>query len=232
MTAGGRHLMASFRKDESVLQHKMAPGTVRRVLRFGRPYAGILALFLFLVGLDAATGVVNPLIYRQLINRGILLGDAGLVLRLALLAAGVSVLDSALTFAQRTMATRIGLTIVLDLRKRVFAHVQEMSLAFFSRTRTGAMVSRLNSDVSGVSDAFTDILSTAVGNVVTVTLVLTTMFVLSWRLTLASLILVPIVTIPARFVGRKLGALTREAYDRAAEMNSLMVERFNVAGAL
>jgi ATP-binding cassette subfamily B protein len=232
MNPGGRHLMASFRKDESVLQHKMAPGTVHRVLLFGRPYVGVLTLFLFVVGLDAATGVVNPLIYRQLIDRGILLGDAGLVVRLALLAAGVSVVDAALTFAQRTMATRIGLTIVLDLRKRVFAHVQEMSLAFFSRTRTGAMVSRLNSDVSGVSDAFTDILSTAVGNVVTVTLVLTTMFVLSWRLTLASLILVPVVTIPARFVGRRLGALTREAYDRAAEMNSLMVERFNVAGAL
>ncbi|HTR78174.1 MAG TPA: ABC transporter ATP-binding protein, partial [Gemmatimonadaceae bacterium] len=226
------HLMASYRKDESVLTHKMAPGTVRRVMRFGRPYVGVLALFLCLVALDAATGVVNPLIYRQLINRGILPGDAALVVRLALLAAGVSVIDAALTYAQRTMATKIGLEIVLDLRKQVFSHVQEMSLAFFSRTRTGAMVSRLNSDVSGVSDAFTDILSTAVGNVVTVALVLTTMFVLSWRLTLASLLLVPAVTIPARFVGRRLRALTKEAYDRAAEMNNLMVERFNVAGAL
>ena len=224
--------MASYRKDESVLTHKMAPGTVRRVMRFGRPYVGVLALFLCLVALDAATGVVNPLIYRQLINRGILPGDAALVVRLALLAAGVSVIDAALTYAQRTMATKIGLEIVLDLRKQVFSHVQEMSLAFFSRTRTGAMVSRLNSDVSGVSDAFTDILSTAVGNVVTVALVLTTMFVLSWRLTLASLLLVPAVTIPARFVGRRLRALTKEAYDRAAEMNNLMVERFNVAGAL
>jgi ATP-binding cassette subfamily B protein len=210
----------------------MAPGTVRRVLAFGRPYAGVLALFLFLVALDSATGVVNPLIYRQLINRGILLHDVSLVVRLAFLAAGVSVLDAALTYAQRTMATKIGLEIVLDLRKRVFAHVQEMSIAFFSRTRTGAMVSRLNSDVSGVSDAFTDILSTAVGNVVTVALVLTAMFVLSWRLTLASLILVPMVTIPARLVGRQLRALTREGYDRAAEMNNLMVERFSVAGAL
>ncbi len=232
MNPGGMNRMSSYRKDESVLTHKMAPGTIQRVARFGRPYAGVLTLFLVLVALDAATGVVNPLIYRQLINRGILLGDAALVVRLALLAAGVSVVDAALTFAQRTMATRIGLELVLDLRKQVFAHVQEMSIAFFSRTRTGAMVSRLNSDVSGVSDAFTEILSTAVGNLVTVALVLIAMFVLSWRLTLASLVLVPAVTLPARFVGRRLRVLTREAYDRAAEMNNLMVERFSVSGAM
>jgi ABC-type multidrug transport system fused ATPase/permease subunit len=202
MNPGGMHLMHSYRKDESVLKHKMAPGTVRRVLRFGRPYAAVLALFLFLVALDAATGVVNPLTYRQLINRGILLHDVALVVRLAFLAAGVSVVDAALTYAQRTMATKIGLEIVLDLRKRVFAHVQEMSLAFFGRTRTGAMVGRLNSDASGVSDAFTDILSTAIGNVVTVALVLTAMFVLSWRLTLAGAV---------RMNGRDLRDATMES---------------------
>jgi ATP-binding cassette subfamily B protein len=223
---------AGFKKDDSVLSHKMAPGTMRRVIKFGRPYYPVLSVFLFLVMLDSAAGLINPLIYRQLINRGILTGNTRLVMQLALTAAGVAVIDSALTFVQRTMATKIGLGIVFDLRKKVFAHVQQMSVAFFSRTRTGAMVSRLNADVSGVNDAFTDILSTAVGNVLTVTLVLTTMFVLSWRLTLASLVLIPAFILPARFIGGKMRKLTREAYDRTADMNNLMIERFNVGGAM
>ncbi|HEY5080284.1 MAG TPA: ABC transporter transmembrane domain-containing protein, partial [Opitutaceae bacterium] len=194
----------SLHKDEGVLKHKMAPGTVRRVLRFGRPYAGILSFFLGLVVLDSAAGVVNPLIYRLLINKGILAGNARLVVQLALIAAGVGVVDSGLTFWQRQIAAKIGLEIVFDLRTRVFSHIQEMSLAFFTRARTGALVSRLNNDVSGVRDAFSDILSTAIGNLVTVTLVLTAMFVLSWRLTLAALVLLPVFVFPARYVGRQL----------------------------
>jgi ATP-binding cassette subfamily B protein len=223
---------SSFRKDEEVLRHKLAPNTLRRSLRFVRPYAGILCFFLFLVMLDSSLGVINPLIYRQLINKGILLGNAHLVLMLALTAAGVSILDSGLTFVQRHLAAHIGLQIVYDLRNQVFSHIQKMSLAFFSRARTGALVSRLNSDVSGVGDAFTDILSTAVGNLVTVILVLTAMFVLSWKLTLSALMVVPVFLWSARRVGRKLRTLTKETYDRTAEMNNLMVERFNVAGAM
>ena len=231
MTPGVWHGAHSLQKDESVLQHKLPPGLVARTIRFGRPYAGILAFFLVLVVLDAAAGVINPLM-RQLINRGILGGNEGLIVRLALLAAGVSIVDSGLTFWQRQIAARVGVDILLDLRTRVFVHIQEMSLAFFTRARTGALVSRLNTDLSGVRDAFTDILSTAVGNLVTVSLVLTAMFVLSWRLTLVTLVLVPVFLLPARYVGRRLRALTRETYDRVAEMNNLMVERFNVAGAM
>jgi ATP-binding cassette subfamily B protein len=222
----------ALQKNDEVLKHKLAPGTLPRILRFGRPYAGVLAFFLGLVVIDAAVGVVNPLVYRQLINRGILAGNEGLVIEFALLAAGVAVVDSALTFWQRQIAVRIGLEIVLELRTKVFVHIQQMSLAFFTRARTGALVSRLNGDVSGVRDAFTDILSTAVGNLVTVLLVLSAMFMLSWRLTLATLILVPVFLLPARYAGRRLQALTRESYDRLAEMNNLMVERFNVAGAM
>ncbi len=222
----------ALQKDDTVLKHPVAPGTIPRIVRFGRPYLGILSFFLVLVVLDAATGVVNPLIYRELINRGILAGNAALVVNLALLAAGVSVVDSALTFWQRQIAARVGLDVVFDLRGRVFAHIQQMSLAFFTRARTGALVSRLNNDVSGVRDAFTDILSTAVGNLVTVTLVLAAMFALSWRLTLATLILIPVFLLPARYVGRRLRALMRESYDRSADMNNVMIERFNVAGAM
>jgi ATP-binding cassette subfamily B protein len=223
---------ASLHKDENVMQHRLAPGTVRRVLAFGRPYVGILSIFMLLVVLDSAAGVVNPLIYRYLINHGILTGNAALVVKLALLAAGVSILDSSLTFAQRHLATRIGLDIVLDLRTRVFAHVQQMSLAFFMRARTGALVSRLNTDVGGVREAFTDLLSTAVGNLVSVILVLSVMFALSWRLTLAALLVVPFFLWSARQAGRKIRTLTRESYDRTAEMNNLMVERFSVSGAI
>jgi ATP-binding cassette subfamily B protein len=221
-----------FRKDDEVLKHPLAPGTLRKVAQFGRPYLGILSLFLLLVVLDSATGVVNPFIFRQLINRGILPGRPDIVIRLALLAGAVSIVDSALTFAQRQMATQVGLDIVLDLRTRVFAHIQRMSIAFFTRTRTGALVSRLNGDVSGVRDAFTDILSTAVGNLVTVTLVIAAMLILSWKLTLAALVVLPLFIIPARIVGKRLRVLTKESYDRNAELNTLMVERFNVAGAL
>jgi ATP-binding cassette subfamily B protein len=232
MNPGGWRGAHSLHKDGEVLKHKVAPGTVPRVLRFGRPYAWILSFFLGLVVLDAVAGVINPLIYRQLINHGILAGNERLVVRLAFLAAGVSVVDAGLTFWQRQLAAKIGLKIVFDLRSQVFAHIQEMSLAFFTRARTGALVSRLNSDVSGVRDAFSDILSTAIGNLVTVTLVLAAMFTLSWRITLATLILVPVFLLPARYVGRRLRVLTRESYDRMAEMNNLMVERFNVAGAM
>jgi ATP-binding cassette subfamily B protein len=222
----------SLNKDAEVLKHKIAPGTIPRVIRFGRPYAGILSFFLGLVVLDAAAGVVNPLIYRQLINKGILAGNEGLIVRLAVLAAGVSIVDAGLTFWQRQIAAKIGLKIVFDLRTTVFCHIQSMSLAFFTRARTGALVSRLNNDVSGVRDAFSNILSTTIGNLVTVTLVLAAMFTLSWRLTLATLVLVPVFLLPARYVGRRLRVLTRESYDRTAEMNNLMVERFNVAGAM
>jgi ATP-binding cassette, subfamily B, bacterial len=225
-------VFSAFQKDEAVLKHKLAPGTARRSWQLVRPYAGILAFFLLLVILDASVGVINPLIFRRLINQGILPGNAGLVVRLALLAAGVSIVDSGLTFWQRHLAARIGLQIVFDLRVRVFRHIQQMSLAFFSRARTGALVSRLNSDVGGVRDAFSDLLSTAVGNLVTVTLVLIAMFTLSWQLTAAALVVVPVFLWSARKVGRKLRILTRESYDRAADMNNLMVERFNVAGAM
>src|ERR1700722_11392658 len=229
MNPGGWMGSHSLQKDAEVLKHKLAPGTIPRILQFGRPYVGILSFFLVLVVLDAAAGVINPLIYRQLINHGIMAGNEGLIIKLALIAAGVSVVDSGLTFWQRQLAAKIGLEILFDLRTKVFCHIQEMSLAFFTRARTGALVSRLNNDVSGVRDAFSNILSTTIGNLVTVTLVLAAMFMLSWRLTLATLVLVPVFLLPARYVGRRLRVLTRESYDRTADMNNLMVERFNVA---
>lgn len=232
MSSGAGHVFHAFGKDDAVLRHKVKPQTLRRIFRLGRPYAGILTVFLGLVVLDAMTGVINPLIFRRLLNLGVLRGDTALVIQLALVAAGVAVLDSALTFAQRQLAARIGFDLVLDLRTQVFAHLQKMSLAFFTRARTGSLVSRLHTDVGGVRDAFSDILSTAVGNVVSTVLVLVTMFALSWRLSLAALVVVPVFLALSRFIGKRLRKLTRETYERTAELNALMVERFNVAGAM
>ncbi len=230
MNPGGMGFHA-FMRDDTVLKHHVKPHTLQRILGLARPYTGVLAVFLLLVVLDAATGVVNPLIFRGLVNHGVLAHNSSVVIKLALAAAGVGLLDAALTFAQRQLAARIGFDLVLDLRTQAFAHIQKMSLAFFTRARTGALVSRLQTDVGGVRDAFSDILSTAVGNVVTTVLVLIAMFALSWQLTLSALIVLPLFLLLARFIGKRLRKLTKEAYERTAELNTLMVERFNVAGA-
>ncbi len=221
----------SLRQDASVLEKTIRPGTLARIARFAAPYAGLLTLFLAVVGLDAGIGVVNPLLYRNLINLGILHGDVRLVVSLALLAALLYAIDAGLGLAQSWLAATIGSRIVLAMRTRLFDHIQQMPLAFFTRAQTGALVSRLNGDVAGAQSAFTDVLSSVIGNVITVTLVLGAMFFLSWQITLVSLILVPVFILPARSLGRKLQALARESYDLSAVMNNIMIERFNVAGA-
>ncbi|MGB9145069.1 MAG: ABC transporter ATP-binding protein [Acidobacteriaceae bacterium] len=222
----------SFGQDASVLKQKVKPGTARRTLLFAAPYARQLAVFLVVVLVDATVGIANPLLYREIINKGILKGDAGLIVRLAVIVGLLGIFDGALGLAQTYLASRIGSRIVLSLRTRLFEHIQRMPLAFFTRTQTGALVSRLNNDVGGARTAFTDILSNVVGNLITVLLILGAMFVLSWRITLGALVLLPLFVLPARVWGRKLQALTRESYDLNAAMNNLMVERFNVAGAL
>jgi len=230
MPPGGM-VRRSFTRDADVAKQHIAPGTFMRIMEFAAGYFGILAFFLLLVVVDAAVGTVNPLLYREIIDKGIFDSNIALVIGFAIAAGCISIVDSLLTYFQRGIASRIGQDMLLDMRVRVFNHIQQMSLAFFSRTRTGALVSRLNSDVSGVSDAFTDILSSVVSNIVTTTLVLVAMFVLSPILTLFALALIPIFLIPARYVGRRLQLLTRERYDLSAEMNNVMIERFNVAGA-
>jgi ATP-binding cassette subfamily B protein len=213
------------------LNQTIPPGTTKRIVEFGKKYKWQLALYLFIVILDAAVGVANPLVYREIIDAGILKGDANLVIWLAVLVGVLAIFDALFTYLSRGIAVRIGQDMLHDMRTRVFAHIQKMSLAFFTRTRTGALVSRLNTDVGGIQSAFTDILSTIAGNFITVVLVLAAMFVLSWKLTLFSLILVPVFLIPARAIGKRIQKLTRESYDLASQMNDLMVERFNIAGA-
>ena len=220
-----------LRQDASVTKKKVKRGTTKRILRFAVPYAGLLVFFLVLVIADAGIGVINPLIYRDVINNGVLNSNTGLILRLALLAVTLSVFDAALGLLLSYLAARIGSQIVLSMRTRLFNHIQKMPLAFFTRAQTGALVSRLNNDVTGAQSAFTDVLSNVIGNLISVVLVLTAMFLLSWQITLASLILLPLFILPARILGRKIHQITRESYDLTASMNNMMVERFNVAGA-
>ncbi|HET8824922.1 MAG TPA: ABC transporter ATP-binding protein [Terriglobales bacterium] len=222
----------SFGQDASVVKQKVKRGTTKRTLTFAAPYKGLLSVYLLVVVVDASIGIVNPLIYRRIINNGSLQGNASLIIHLAIIVAILGIFDGALGMTQTYFSSRIGAGIVLSLRTKLFEHIQQMPLAFFTRTQTGALVSRLNNDVGGARTAFTDILSNVVGNLITVVLILGAMFVLSWRITLAALILLPLFVLPARFWGRKLQAITRESYDLSSAMNNLMVERFNVAGAL
>jgi ATP-binding cassette subfamily B protein len=224
--------MRSMRQDRSVLRHRVKKGTARRMLTFAVPYKKILAVFVPVVILGAVIAAVNPLILRALIDNGILKKNADLVVWLALLVAVLALFDGALGLAERRISAYIGEYLIYDMRAKVFRHIQRMPLAFFSRTQTGALVSRLNNDVIGAQQAFTDLLSNVVGNLVTVVIVIAAMFFLSWQITLAALLLVPLFLLPARFVGQRIGALTKEGYDLNSEMNMVMQERFQVGGAM
>ena len=217
--------------DTSVPKKKVKKGTASRALKFAGVYTRLLVVFLLVVIADSAIRIANPLIYRDIINNGILRENSHLIIQLALLVGLLSIFDAALGLTKSYFSAKIGSLIVLSLRSKLFDHIQRMPLAFFAHTQTGSVVSRLNTDVSGAQNAFTDILSNVVGNVVTVTVIVGTMVALSWQITLLTLALLPVFIISARFWGYKLQAITRESYDLTAAMNSLMVERFNVAGA-
>jgi ATP-binding cassette, subfamily B, bacterial len=229
---GGWGGMRSMRQDRAVLEHRVKKGTARRMLTFAVPYRKILAIFIPVVILDAAAGAVTPLIFRAIINNGILKHDADLVIWLSVLVAVLALADAGLVLTERRISAYIGESLIYDMRSKVFRHIQRMPLAFFTRTQTGALVSRLNNDVIGAQQAFTDLLSNVVGNFVTVVIVLGAMFFLSWKITLAALILVPLFLFPARFVGQRIGSLTKEGYNLNSEMNMVMQERFQVGGAM
>jgi len=232
MGGGGWSGLRSFRQDRSVLEHRVKKGTTRRILRFAIPYRRILAIFVPVVVLEAVASAVNPLILRVIIDKGILDHRTGLVVDLALVVAGLALVSAVLSILTRRIAVVIGEGLIFDMRSKVFRHIQRMPLAFFTRTQTGALVSRLNNDVIGAQQAFTTLLSNVVGNLITVVIVLGAMFFLSWQITVVALVLLPVFLIPARLVGRKLGAITRESYNLNAEMNMVMNERFNVSGAM
>jgi ATP-binding cassette subfamily B protein len=232
MRPGAAGIWRAAHGDRSVLNTSVRKGTWRRMLRFVWPYRVILTGFLAVVVVDAVISVANPLIYREIINGGILGRNAGLVVKLALLLGALAVFDAGLSILQRWVSAKVGESLIYDLRTGVFGHIQRMPLAFFTRTQTGALISRLNNDVLGAQQAFTDTLSSVVSNMITVLLTLGAMLLLSWQITLVSLVILPVFVIPARRMGKRLATITRESYNLNAEMNTTLSERFNVSGAL
>ncbi len=222
----------SMTADPSVKAQKLKPGTVKRIFAFAKPYRFSIWIFLFTVVIDAALIVATPLLLRQLIDKGVIPKDGALVTRLAIFVGLLAIADAAMSLLGRYYSSRIGEGLIYDLRSLVFAHVQKQSIAFFTRTQTGALISRINSDVMGAQQAFTATLSGLVSNVVSLVLVGATMLILSWQITIFSLLLLPAFLIPTKWVGRKLQALTRDSFNTNAEMSSTMTERFNVSGAM
>jgi ATP-binding cassette, subfamily B, bacterial len=222
----------NLRTDRSVVEQKLARETVRRVVGFARPHKKLIGIFLGLTVVDASLVVVTPLLVKRIIDDGILKQNSTLVTLLALAVAGVAIFNALLTLGQGYLSSRIGEGLIYDLRTQVFAHVQRMSLAFFTRTQTGALVSRLNNDVIGAQRAFTSTLSSTVSNSISVVVVGIAMFALSWQVTLLCLMLFPILFGASRWVGNKLSGLTRSQMEGNADLGNNMTERFNVGGAM
>ncbi len=211
---------------------RVRPGTFKRGFRYLKRYRFLVVLLLLMTAVHAAITALTPLILKYIIDDGIIPGKLSVVTTLALLFVGLAVVDAGTMFIQAWLSGRVGQGLLYDLRTEVFAHVQRQPLAFFLRTQTGALVSRLNTDVIGAQAAVTTLLSQVTSTVLTLILVIATMFVLSWQITLAVLVMIPLFMLPAKTVGRRMQRLTRRQMENDAEMATLMNERFNVSGAM
>ncbi|MEV6821406.1 ABC transporter ATP-binding protein [Nocardiopsis dassonvillei] len=228
----GRPSYRALVNDGSAKGQSLPPGITRRIISYARPHWRVILCFLLVTTVGAGIVVANPLLLKAIIDRGILPGNTALVVWLALTAAGLAVLESGLTLLGRWLSSRIGEGVIYQLRTQVFTHVQRMPVAFFTRTQTGSLISRLNTDVVGAQRAITSVLQSVVSNLVSATAVIVTMIALSWQVTLIALALVPLFVVPAKVIGRRLAHISRDAMDTNADMSSLMTERFNVGGAM
>ncbi|MGB3053309.1 MAG: ABC transporter ATP-binding protein [Acidimicrobiales bacterium] len=210
----------------------LTPGLIRRVWRFARAYRRRVAAFLTLVVVQSFLGLAPPLVIRRIIDHAIPDADRDQVMVLAGLMVATAFMSAALGLVERWLSATIGEGLIYDLRSALFDHVQRQPIAFFTRTQTGALVSRLNNDVIGAQRAVTGTLGTVVSNVVTLATTFGAMVVLEWRLSMLSLLLLPVFLLPAKRVGRRLAGITREGFDLNAQMNATMTERFGVSGAL
>jgi len=210
----------------------LTPGLVGRVWRFAHAYRSRVFAFLGLVVVQSFLGLVPPLVIKQIIDHAVPRQDRGQVTVLAGFMVLADFASGALSMVERWLSATIGEGLIYDLRSALFDHVQRQPIAFFTRTQTGALVSRLNNDVIGAQRAVTGTLGTVVANVVTLITTLGAMLILEWRLTALSLLLLPIFLLPAKRVGRRLAGITREGFNVNAEMNATMTERFGVSGAL
>jgi ATP-binding cassette subfamily B protein len=210
---------------------RLQRAALRRAWGFARPYRNTIALFLLAILLAALIGLVPAFAFRSILDTAIPEADRGLITILALVVVLAALADAGLAIVQRWCSARIGEGLIYDLRVALFAKVQRMPIAFFTRTQTGALISRLNNDVVGAQTAVTSTLGSVVSNVIVLVTTLTAMIALEWRLTLVTLVVLPVFIVPAKRVGRRLQAIAREQMSVNAEMNSQMTERFNVSGA-
>ena len=224
--------LRSLSSDQSVKNQKLRAGTFKRILSFARPYRKYLFIFITTVILDAILVVATPLLLRSLVDDGVVKGRGDVVTELALIVGALAIADAIFSALGRWFSSRIGEGLIYDLRSQVFEHVQRQSIAFFTRTQTGSLISRINSDVIGAQQAFTSTLSGVVSNCLTLLLVTVAMLTLSWQITLVSLLLLPIFILPTKWIGKRLASYTRRSFELNAEMSSTMTERFNVSGAL
>lgn len=230
--ASARMAMRSLTRDASVKDLKLRSGTVKRIWKFAKPFKLYLFFFLITIVIDSLLTVASPLLLRNLIDKGVIPKNGHVVTVLALLVGLIAVFDTIINLISRWFSSRIGEGLIYEMRTQVFEHIQKQSIAFFTRTQTGALISRINSDVIGAQNAFTDTLSGVLSNILTLSLVVAAMLVLSWQITVMSLLLLPIFLIPTKWVGKQIQALTLKSFSLNAEMSSTMSERFNVSGAL
>lgn len=222
----------SFTRDSSVKKHRVSADVVRRIMSYARPHQAEVIILLVLLVVTSVLSVAQPLLFRRIVDDGITVGDSSVVTWTAVAVALLAFLLAGLGLWSRWLSARIGEGLIFSLRTEVYDHVQRQPIAFFTRTQTGALVSRLNNDVVGAQQAFTSTLQGVVGNVISVVVVLITMFILSWQITAVALVLLPLFLLPARWMGRRLQGLTREQMTLNADMGNQMTERFGVAGAL
>lgn len=222
----------SLRLDDSITSNRVRPGTVRRILPYARPYLWSLVLLLTVTAADAIITVANPLILGGIIDDGILLKRQSVVIGLSSAIAGLALADALAVYVQTWCSARVGQGLICDLRVKVFAHVQQQSLAFFNRTQTGSLVSRLSTDINGAQQAVTTLLSQTVSAILTLFLVFVSMFLLSWQISIMALVFVPLFVLPGKLIGRRLQRLTREQMQLNADLSSMANEKFNVAGAM
>jgi ATP-binding cassette, subfamily B, bacterial len=221
-----------LRLDESVTRQKIAPGTVRRILPYAKRYRWAIAILLFVTAVDAVITVAQPLLLRLIIDDGILPRKLSVAVTLTATIAALALVDAVAVYILTWASARIGQGLIYDLRTEVFNHVQRQSLAFFTRTQTGSLVSRLTSDVFGAQQAITVLLAQVVSTILTLILALVAMFYLSWQISVLALILIPLFIVPGRLIGKRMQRLTRQEMQQDAELGSMMNERFNVAGAM
>ncbi|MFN8049992.1 MAG: ABC transporter ATP-binding protein [Acidimicrobiales bacterium] len=218
--------------DDEAKGRKLDRGVVRRVGGYARPYKGMLIGFLVTIVLESLLALAPPLLFKAIVDDAIGKHDRGLLTVLAALVVAAAVGGALLGLAERYWSARIGEGLIYDLRTELFDHVQRLPMAFFTKTQTGSLVSRLNNDVIGAQRAFTGTLGTVVSNVITVVVTLAAMAQLEWRLTIASVLLLPLFIWPAKRVGKRLATITRDGMQENAEMNNIMTERFGVSGAM